>query len=648
MSIAKIFLPVAKLFPLDYLIPDNLELQAGDLVIVPFKNQELTGIVWKIEAKSNLKKLKAIKDKVPLNGKLSSSNLDFISWATNYYLTEYGSITKLVLPVNIAEKPLKIKQQDISGQYALPTLSEEQIECLKQVQAADKPVVIRGVTGSGKTEIYFHLIGDYLKQGKQVLLMLPEISLSQQIIQRFTQRFNFEPIVWHSGVTNAQKRRILRGIIDNQAKIVIGTRSSLFLPYPNLGLIVIDEEQDSSYKQEEGILYNARDMAVLRGYLSDVKIVLASATPSIETIYNANISKYQLIDLPTRYKEAQMPEVKLIDMRNQKLAHNCWISEPLIAAIRNNLASKQQTLLFLNRRGYAPLMLCKICGYRFMCTHCSAWLILHKASKKLECHHCGYHIGIPRICPDCSKENTLTCCGPGIERIAEEAQSLFPNSNIAVMSKDQLLKPHHVIELLNKMTSNEIDILIGTQLIAKGYHFPYLTLVGVIDADIGFIGGDLKASERTFQLLHQVGGRAGREDKKGQALIQTYYPDNLILNSLKEHTTDKFINYELASREASQMPPFTKIACLILSSKSEEIAKEISTRLVSTAPASNIKILGPAKASMLRLAGKYRYRILVIAPRRFNLPAYLQTWLGSFKMPSNCQIKVDIDPQNFC
>ncbi|WP_341753263.1 primosomal protein N' [Candidatus Tisiphia endosymbiont of Dioctria rufipes] len=649
MQIAKILLPLANLFPLDYSIPNELELAIGDLVIVPFRNKELTGIVWQldIEVSEKYNKIKSVKQKVPLEFKLNQEILSLIKWAANYYMVELGSIAKLVLPIDIAEQPIKIKHQELNKYFTLPPLSIDQQKALSLLSQSDKPSIIKGVTGSGKTEIYFHLLAEYLRKGKQILIMLPEIALSQQIINRFIERFGFNPIIWNSAVTKAQKKMILRGLLNNEIKVIIGARSSLFLPYPSLGLIIIDEEHDSSYKQDDGILYNARDVAILRGSLSATKVVLCSATPSIETIYNVNTDKYQLIELSSRYQDATLPEIQIIDMKKENLPKNSYLSTKLIESIREKLASKEQVLLFLNRRGYAPLMLCKLCGYRFTCNSCSAWLVVHKSSKKLECHHCGYQSRIHIVCPDCLEKDSLTICGPGIERIEEETRSIFPDSKISVISKDHSQKSKDIQELLYKMEHLEIDILIGTQMITKGYHFPNLTLVGVIDADLGTVNsGDLRSSERNYQLLHQVGGRAGREDKKGVVLMQSYYPDNAIFSYIK-NGGDQFLQYELKTRQAENMPPFTKMASIILSGKSEHKVFEISRNLVAIAPKSSARILGPSSALMSKLAGKFRYRILIIVDRKFNLQKFLQIWLSLIKIPSFCHLKIDIDPKSF-
>lgn len=649
MQIIKILLPVIQLFPLDYIAPPALQLTIGDLVIAPFRNKVCTGIVWSvIDGDNNLRDLKMIQQKVDGDFSLSLETIDLIRKASNYYLSSLGSIAKLVLPIDItAISQTKISNNNIPQRFNLPILSNDQQAILSELSATAKPTLINGVTGSGKTEIYFHLIAEYLQTGAQVLIMLPEIALSNHIIQRFIDRFGFKPVIWNSVITKAQKKISLLGILDGTVKMVIGTRSSLFLPYVNLGLIIVDEEHDSSYKQEAGVLYNARDMAVLRGSLVRAKVVLCSATPSIETIYNIQINKYHNIKLSSRYSGASLPVVEIINMRQEVLYSQRWVSNSLSAAIKQTLLRKEQTLLFLNRRGYSPLMLCKSCGYRFACVSCSTWLVVHKNTKRMECHHCGYWSKIYHVCPECSKEETLVACGPGIERIEEEVQQLFADYRIATISRDEAVKPNKMQELLYKMENHEIDILIGTQIITKGYHFPNLTLIGVIDADLGLVGGDLRASERVFQLLHQVGGRAGRQHKPGRVLIQTYYPDHIIFSTIKEYKTEQFIEYELSSRKESNLPPFTRMASIIISGKNEHQTFANAKELVALAPKNMVKIFGPAQSTIAKLSGKYRYRILITADKIFNLQQYIKHWLDLVKFPASCQIRVDIDPQSF-
>lgn len=644
MQVIKVLIPQINLFPLYYLSKVNKEI--GDLVIVPYRNKELTGIVSKINCDFPAQKLKLIINDSPYSARISGPMMNLIQRASDYYVTELGSITKLVLPVDVNELPIKTYRQDINFSRELPKLSEQQNNCINEIHTSSIPILIKGITGSGKTEIYFHIIMDQLQEGKQSLVMLPEISLSEQIISRFTNRFGFEPIVWNSKVTKAKKKQILRGIIGGSVKIIIGARSTLFLPYKNLGVIVVDEEHDASYKQNDGVLYNARDMAVLRGAIEPCKVLLVSATPSIESIYNAKIGKYKLVELKSRFNKAVLPTIQLIDMRQESLAKNSWLSKRAIAEIKANYDKKLQTLIFLNRRGYAPLMLCKSCGNKIDCKACSASMVAHKELNRLECHHCGNTLPIYSKCPECRGEDSLILCGPGVERIEEEIKSIFPEYRTAIASKDQSSAVGEMERLLIQMEKGEIDILIGTQIITKGYHFPNLALVIAVDADIGFTGGDLRSSERTFQLLHQVGGRAGREDKKGLVLLQTYLPDNKVIKAIVENREEEYIEEELKSREIGEMPPYTKVAVITIAGRNPDSTKEAARKFVLCAPKSEAKILGPAEAIMYKLSDKYRYKILVIVPKNFNLQKFLKLWRESGVLPSRYQLKIDIDPQN--
>ena len=645
MQIIKVLIPQIALFPLDY--SSEGEYFVGDLVVVPFRNKELTGIVWAINCPDSGKSLKRVSNNQLFTARVSKQIIDLIKRTSDYYLSDLGSVAKLVLPADVNETPIKIAEQIIPDMVNLHALSSDQQVSSDQIEISTKPVLIKGVTGSGKTEVYFHAIKQQLESGKQGLIMLPEIALSQQIISRFTERFGFEAAIWNSKVTKAQKKRILRGIISGSVRVVIGARSALFLPYKELGIIVVDEEHDASYKQSDGMLYNARDMAVLRGHVEKCKVLLVSATPSIESIYNAKISKYHLVELKSRYNAAILPEVKIVDMRKESLPRNSWLSEKVINSVEENIKNKQQTLIFLNRRGYAPLILCKGCGYRFNCKSCSSSMVMHKSTNRLECHHCGAVAAIPKICPDCAEQDTLILCGPGIERIAEEAEKRFKGSKIAIVSKEQSESASKMQELLRQMEQGDIDILIGTQIVTKGYHFPQLTLVVVVDADVGFLGGDLRASERTFQLLHQVGGRAGRMDKKGLVLLQTYCPDHKVIDALASNQEELFIQEELASRESAHMPPFTKMAAITITGKNPEKTLSCARRFAALAPKSSARILGPTEAMMLKLSGRYRYKILVIAEKDFNLQKYLKLWKEHASIPSSYQLKIDVDPYNF-
>ncbi len=546
-------------------------------------------------------------------------------------------------------QPVKISAPKLDVEF-----SPEQVEAVKTLQQSARNNcysvnVLDGVTGSGKTEVYFSAIEEILKQdGTQVLIMLPEIALTTQITSRFKKRFGFNPVEWHSGMSPKQKEKSWSDLAIGNARLVIGARSALFLPYNNLKLIVVDEEHDQSYKQEEGVIYQARDMAVVRAKIENIPIILASATPSIETIENVRSGKYSHLAIPSRYAGAQMPHSEVVDMRQQKLLRGEWISLPLCKAIQENIERGKQSLLFLNRRGYAPLTLCGNCGYRFQCPSCTSWLVEHKSSGNLLCHHCGHSQKLSKQCPECDKEDSLVACGPGVERIAEEVGKKFPTARIGVMTSDSTTSLGTVKDLVEKIENNEIDIIVGTQMIAKGYHFPNLTLVGIIDADIGLAGGDLRASERTYQLLHQVSGRAGREKDKGKVIVQSYIPDNMVIKAILSGQRKNFLEFEAQSRSNSLMPPYSRFAGIIISGRDEQQTSMVARDIVKSAPTNdNIRILGPVPAPMYLLRGRYRQRILIKAPLNINIQSFLRKIISIQKPYSDIKIKVDVDPYSF-
>lgn len=616
----------------------------GDLVNLPFRNKAVTGIIWsKVSNEINFP-LKEIIDSNNFACNVSTKLMDFLDKASRYYLSNLGGIAKLSLPVDINEKPFKVYQQNINLNTKLPPLSDSQKLALKEIRNITKPILLKGVTGSGKTELYFHMIFEQLKSGKQSLILLPEISLSKQIISRFTNRFGFEPVIWNSDVTKAKKKQILRGVITGEVKVIIGARSALFLPYKNLGIIAADEEHDSSYKQSDGVVYNARDMAVLRSKIEGCLVILGSATPSMESIYNVQKGKYHCVELITRHNKAQMPDVRIIDLKQERLKRNSWISPPVLKAIEENHDNGGQTLVFLNRKGYAPLMLCTSCGHKVQCNSCSAFMVVHKKSNYLMCHHCGYQAPIYQNCPECVSPDSFIMHGPGIERIEEEIKENFSNYCVRTISRDFNSKGSDIHKLLSDMELGNIDILIGTQIITKGYHFANLTLVVIVDADVGFLGGDLRGSERMFQMLNQVGGRAGRESKKGSVIVQTYSPQNKVIQAIANNEETKYIEEELRSRKVYNMPPFSRAVSITFSGKNDEKTKEIANQFVLKAPASRVKIMGPVEAMIHKVSDKYRYKILIIAGRNFNLQKYLQAWKNNFRLPGYIHIKIDLDP----
>lgn len=646
MSCIRVLLPHLHLPELDYKAPEEFIPSVGDLVNVPFRHKQVTGVVTETNIISKFENLREVTAKLDLS--ISQDVLEFALKAAKYYMAPPASIIKLMLPVELSEgRRLKdLVDQDLMN-AKLPILSADQIVALEEIKNSTNPSVLKGITGSGKTEVYFHYMAEMMAKGKQVLLMLPEIALGSQIIERFKERFGFEPAIWNSSVTKAKKRNLLRSIILRKTKIIIGTRSSLFLPYSNLGLIVVDEEHDASYKQDDGVLYNARDMAVMRGAMTRCKVLLASATPSIETLYNVSVGKYHLVNLHSRYGEAVLPDVEVIDMRLQRMQKDSSISLPLKKAIADALVKKEQVIIFLNRRGYAPMMLCKACGHKVTCKSCSSWLVMHKAKKRLECHHCGYVGAIKNSCSECKEEDSLIACGPGVERVAEEVVHLFPEAKIQLVTKDEMNSEAAIAEVLAKVQNHEVDILIGTQIITKGYHFPKLSLVGVIDADIGLSGGDLKASERSFQLLYQVSGRAGRENARGKVYLQTFAPEGRSIQLLKSHGFDRFMEYEMETRKEADMPPFTRMVLILLSGSREEKVLAEAKRLARVSPRHHlVRVLGPAPATLSKLQNKFRYRILLIADRKIDIWNYLDQWLKNYKVPSTLHLKIDIDPYN--
>src|SRR5579875_856771 len=508
--------------------------------------------------------------------------------------------------------------------------------------------LLDGVSGAGKTETYFAAIAAVLAAGRQVLVLLPEIALSAQWLERFRERFGALPAQWHSEIGMAGRRDTWRAVAAGRAPVVVGARSALFLPFPDLGLIVVDEEHDSSYKQEDGVCYQARDMAVLRASLAQIPVVLVSATPSLETVVNVARGRYERVSLPRRHAAAQLPATRLLDMRRERLESGRFLAPPLVAEIAATLAAGEQALLFLNRRGYAPLTLCRACGHRFRCPNCTAWLVEHRFTRRLLCHHCGHAEPVPPDCPHCLAAGTLVPCGPGVERLHEEVAALFPEARVALMVSDLLGGPRAAAELVRGMSERRYDVLIGTQIVAKGHHFPWLTLVGVVDADLGLAGGDLRAAERTYQLLHQVGGRAGRAERPGRVLIQTFMPEQPVMQALAAGDRDRFLAAEAEARRAAGLPPFGRLAALIVSADDAEAADAAARALARAAPRQpGLTVLGPAPAPLAVLRGRHRRRFLVKAARTLALQAAVREWLSRVRVTGSVRIQIDVDPYSF-
>jgi primosomal protein N' (replication factor Y) (superfamily II helicase) len=508
--------------------------------------------------------------------------------------------------------------------------------------------VLDGVTGSGKTETYFAALAAALATRRQVLVLLPEIALGAQWLARYRERFGVLPAQWHSDIGEAERRDTWRAIAGGQARVVVGARSALFLPFCELGLIIVDEEHDPSYKQEDGVIYHARDMAVLRASLAGIPIVLVSATPSLETVVNVARRRYERVQLPRRHAAAELPTVRLVDLRHQRIERGRFLAPQLVDELAATFEAGEQALLFLNRRGYAPLTLCRACGHRFQCPSCTAWLVEHRFTGRLLCHHCGHIEAVPACCPECLAAGALVPCGPGVERLMEEVNDRFPAARAALMVSDLLPGPRAAAELAQAMTERRYDLLIGTQLAAKGHHFPMLTLVGVVDADLGLAGGDLRAAERTYQLLHQVGGRAGRAAHKGRVLIQTWMPDQPVMKALAAGDRDRFLEAEATGRRHAGLPPFGRLAALIVSAVDAESADFAARALSRAAPQlPGLIVLGPAPAPLAVLRGRHRRRFLLKAAREVRLQAVLGDWLARIRVAGSTRIQVDIDPYSF-
>lgn len=627
-------------------------LPAGTFVRAPLNRKQAVGVVWDTPPDMTVPpaKIKPISAVLPVPP-LSAQTIEFVNWVAGYTLSPVGMVLKMALIPDlekVSKKPLAFDAPDPAHQTIQFSAAQARaVRCLTDT-AAFGVALLDGVTGSGKTEVYFEAIARRLDGGGQVLVLLPEIALTTAGLGRFETRFGVKPAVWHSALTPKQRRDTWQAVATGQASVVVGARSALFLPYPHLKLIVVDEEHDASFKQEEGILYHARDMAIVRAKIADCPVVLASATPSLETYCNALTGKYRHITLPERFAEAQMPDIHIADMRCRDKSPARFISPLLHQQLSDHLARGEQALLFLNRRGYAPLVLCRACGYRFQCPHCSAWLVEHKNGQKLQCHHCGWTIPKPAKCPACHEKDSLVSCGPGVERIQEEIAALFPAARAQIVTSEHMDNPARFADVLRRMQEGLIDILIGTQMLAKGHHFANLTLVGVIDADMGLGGGDLRAGERTFQLLHQVMGRAGREQKKGTAVLQSFNPDNLIITALKNNDRTTFLSAEIEARQVLKMPPFGRLAAIIISGKNQSLTWTTAQKIARHAPvADGVSVWGPVAAPMAILRNKYRFRILVKTEKEFKLQKMLAAWLSRIKCPAGVDIRLDIDPYSF-
>lgn len=747
-----VLLPLPLQQPYDYKVPPGLDVQAGDIVLVPLGKREVFGVVWERtrapaegeaagdEAQDLQGRLRPIIQRCavpPMTPLLRR----FVKWVSDYTMAPLGSVLRMALSVPDAlQTPKPVLAVRLSGFLELdeapdgfkwtdtrrrvvaeaqdgmaraatdlalasgvgtsvvrglvkagileqvevssprrfdppdhrlpaPSFHGDQADAVHRLQAlvtdeAFSVHLLDGVTGSGKTEVYLEAVAECLAAGRQALVLLPEIALSGQWLERFRRRFGVAPAQWHSDLTASQRRATWRAVAEGEARVVVGARSALFLPYGELGLIVVDEEHESAFKQEDGVCYHARDMAVVRARLGGFPIVLASATPSLETLTNVKTTRYGCLKLHRRHGGAELPSIELLDLRRDKPTRieglgQSWLAPSLRASISETLAAGQQAMLFLNRRGYAPLTLCRSCGHRLRCPHCTAWLVEHRGrnfafregdahSGDLQCHHCGYRARRPDTCPECGDSDSFAACGPGVERIAEEAAVLFPDARRGVMASDTLTGPNAAAKMVQAVQDGEINLLIGTQVVAKGHHFPDLTLVGVVDADLGLFGGDLRASERSYQLLHQVAGRAGRADRPGRVVLQTSDPEHPVMQALRSGDRDSFFEMESEMRQRAHLPPFGRLAALIISSPVEKDADDFCRMLAKRAPGyQGIEILGPAPAPMALLRGRHRRRFLLKTRRDLSPQTVIGDWVNGARLPGRLRLQIDIDPYSF-
>ena len=710
----------AALGPLDYRVPDGMDVKPGSVVLAPLGPRQISGIVWEADRLPATtvpdERLRPLLGLLPVPA-IRAELRRLVEWTADYYCAPLAAVARMVLSSGGALKggattteyrltgkgPDRMTPQreqalarlageqatirELAGiagvsegvlrglvsqgvleavevdcdrpyppprpDFAEPTLNPGQQAAAARFVAAVRaaefaPFLLDGVTGSGKTEVYFEAVAQALRMGRQVLVLVPEIALTEAFLRRFESRFGAPPVLWHSSLKSTERRRAWRAIASGTAHVVVGARSALFLPYRALGLIVVDEAHEVSFKQDEGVRYNARDVAVMRARFESLPVILASATPALESLQMASSGVYERIDLPDRYGGAQLPAIGVVDLRAQPPERGHWLAPALVDAMHERLDRGEQTLLFLNRRGYAPLTLCRHCGYRFQCPNCSAWLVEHRLSQRLACHHCGHETAPPATCPECGEPDCMVACGPGVERIADEVAQIVPAARVAIATSDTLGSPEKAAAFIAAAEAGLIDVIVGTQLVTKGFHFPDLTLVGVVDADLGLEGGDLRAAERTYQQVAQVAGRAGRGAKPGEVLIQTRHPEAPVIAALASGERDAFYEAEAQGRAQAGAPPYGRWAAIIVSSEDEAEARDAARAIGGARPdLPDVAILGPAPAPLALLRGRYRYRLLINARRSARLQDIIRQWLDPLRFPASVRIAIDIDPYSF-
>jgi primosomal protein N' (replication factor Y) (superfamily II helicase) len=719
MKRARVVTLNAALGPLDYRVPEDMQVEPGSIVVAPLGPRQLLGVAWEAERlptnevpDSRLRPLAGMLGVPPIAAPLRR----LCEWTADYYLAPLASVLRMVLPSSAAlDGPRQLTEYRPTGlvpdrltpqrekalaalegrqgtireladhaevsdgvlrglvnagaleavavdsdrplaipdpNHRPPELNDDQRDAAtslaKAVGKGFDPILLDGVTGSGKTEVYFEAIAECLRQGRQALVLLPEIALTEPFLKRFEARFGCSPVAWHSDLRSSQRRRAWRGIASGEAVVTVGARSALFLPYPNLGLVVVDEAHEPSFKQEDGVQYHARDCAVMRAKFEDIPVILSTATPPIESRHMVELGRYREVSLPQRFAGASMPDIRAIDLTQDPPPRGRWLAPTLVQELETNLDRGEQSLLFLNRRGFAPLTLCRHCGHRFQCPNCTAWMVEHRLMHRLACHHCGLVIPPPKACPECGEEDSLVACGPGVERIADEVAALFPDARTAIVTSDTIWSPLRAAEFVGAMDAGAIDVVIGTQLVTKGYHFPNLTLVGVVDADLGLAGGDLRAAERSFQQIQQVAGRAGRGDKPGRVLVQTHDPDSPVIAALVSGDGPGFYAAETDARREAAMPPFGRLAAIVVSAEDAGEAEGVARRIGAAAPAvEGMAVFGPAPAPLAMLRGRHRQRLLVHARRSLDVQDVIRDWLAEVDWSPKARVSVDVDPYSF-
>jgi len=640
-------------YPFTYESKISESLNSGDFVKVPFGSNEITGVVWPYEQKTEKKfKIKKISKKINVKN-LNPSMIEFISWFSKYNLVPLGMSLKMcLLNKNVVEKDFnkefgKFKVKKNKKKFLLNTEQKRSLTFMRRIGNNYNVTVLEGLAGSGKTLVYFERVKDLINKGFQALILLPEIALTNQFSRRFQEFFGAKPAIWHSGTTKKNKSIIWKGITEGKIKIIIGARSSLFLPFKNLGIIIVDEEHDVSYKQDEGVSYNARDMAITRASFENIPINLVTSIPSIETYNNIINKKYYITKLNKRYREASLPNIEIINLHSEVLNKESWIANKTISKVNQYLEKGDQVLFFLNRRGYAPFVICKKCGYKFQCPNCAVNLNFHRKLNKLLCHYCGHKSLLSRLCKD-KKKCDLLFCGPGVERIFAELKKIYPNKKIEIFSSDTLKKNKSTNTLLKKVEKKKIDILVGTQLLSKGFHFPKLNCIVVVDGDFSSHGYDLRSAEKNMQLYHQLAGRAGREGNTSTIYFQTYTPDDEVLLNISKNDPHVFLQKELLLRKEKKLPPFYRLISLIISGKNEPLIMKFAISIKLKLPKINeVNILGPVFAPISKLKKKYRCRILIRYPKNLFIQKYLSQSLNKIKIASGIKLEVDVDPINF-